>query len=75
MSGFPDVLGLTLAEAEAILLDQGASYQVVETISRKKNPVAGELRVIRQTENSSRLFLVVCRVPDLSGRGAEDDDQ
>lgn len=75
MENCPDVVGLKLAEASDILDGFQIDYIVTETISRKREPVQGVLRVIRQTESNGRLNLTVCRVPDLCGQGANDDDQ
>ncbi len=74
-------LGMSLAEAEPLLLAEGTAFTVVRTEPDwKKDPVEGPLRIIRvrtlpaEGEDGSRarlLELVCCPVPDPFAADAE----
>ena len=59
-------LGMRLADAENLLKKAGIPYEIRESAPDwKKNPMEGELRIIRVDESGNeqqKLILVVCRV-------------
>lgn len=47
MKNFPDILGIELQNAVALLEAEGLDFIVLETKSPKRESIEGELRVIR----------------------------
>lgn len=61
----PDVLGMDLERAKALLVAEGLDFNVIETKPTKGEPVDGILRVIRvQPEDPGMIgwVLTVCRI-------------
>lgn len=63
MTDFPDVLGLELTQAEKLLKQLNCSFKTLETVSRRKQPIEGEYRVIGQRTIDNDLVLIVCKIP------------
>lgn len=71
MNDFPDVLGMELHDATALLEAEGLDFIVVETKPAKKELTEGVFRVIRvlsqcqepaYPEQQKRFVLTVCRI-------------
>jgi hypothetical protein len=67
---FPDVLGLRLPDAEKLLRQAGISYKIEETVPKKRQPVEGAERIIRQIQKDDHLLLTICKIPE---QGAKDE--
>jgi len=62
LTDFPDVLGMELHDAAALLDAEGLAFIIVETKPAKKELTDGALRVIRVQPQNQRLVLTVCRI-------------
>lgn len=71
MNEFPDILGMKLHDAAALLEAEGLTFVIAETKPTKKEVTEGVLRVIKiqssdaksnRTESNSNLVLTVCRI-------------
>lgn len=63
MSCFPDILGMELHDAEALLEAEGLTFVLVETKAVRGEAPDGTLRVVRvQTPVPGPMVLTVCRV-------------
>lgn len=71
MSEFPDILGLKLRDAAALLEAEGLAFIISETKPAKKELESGELRVIRvklsdqnesPEEERRNIELTVCKI-------------
>ena len=71
MNGFPDILGMELDNAKALLEAEGLDFIIVETKPTKKELTEGVLRVIKtqlknkesdEIESKQSLVLTVCRI-------------
>ena len=71
MNGLPDVLGMELHDATALLEAEGLDFIIVETKPTKKEVTEGVLRVIKvhpqntksdEIELKQSLVLTVCRI-------------
>lgn len=62
MTDFPDVLGMELHDAAALLDAEGLAFIIVETKPAKKELTDGTLRVIRVRPLSQDIELTVCRI-------------
>lgn len=62
LNNFPDVLGMELCEASALLESEGLTFIIVETKPTKKQAEEGVLRVIRRQIENNSLRLTVCRI-------------
>ncbi|MDO4553076.1 MAG: hypothetical protein Q4C22_06020 [Bacillota bacterium] len=62
----PDVLGLELKDAEALLKERRLAYRTEKTASPRGSgeEVPGTVRVVRQRETPEGLLLTVCMAPD-----------
>jgi len=63
LTEFPDVLGLELSQAKKHLEQLNCSFKTLETVSRRKQPIEGEYRVIGQRTDNNDLILIVCKIP------------
>ena len=61
-SDFPDVLGMELHDATALLKAEGLAFIITETKPTKKEPADGALRVIRVQRRDQALMLTVCKI-------------
>jgi hypothetical protein len=59
----PDVLGYKLQDAEELLLAENICFQTIETFPRRREPLIGNFRVIRQIQNGGMILLTICKVP------------
>jgi beta-lactam-binding protein with PASTA domain len=61
---FPDVLGMELNAASALLEAEGLAFRIIETKSTKKEPLNGILRVIRvqSLKEAENLVVTVCKI-------------
>lgn len=70
MNDFPDVLGMELHDATALLEAEGLDFIIVETKPAKKELTEGVFRVIRvlpqepaySEQQKQRFVLTVCRI-------------
>lgn len=63
MSRFPDILGMELHDAEALLEAEGLTFVLTETKATSGGAAEGTLRVVRvQTRASGPMILTVCRI-------------
>ena len=63
MNEFPDVLGMELHDATALLEAEGLAFHVIETKPTKKELTEGVLRVIKAVQPQGQNFvLTVCRI-------------
>jgi hypothetical protein len=62
LTDFPDVLGMELHNASALLDAEGLAFIIVETKPVKKELTEGVLRVIRVRPLSQNIELTVCRI-------------
>ncbi len=62
MTDFPDVLGMELYDAAALLDAEGLAFIIVETKPAKKELTDGVLRVVRVRPLSQNIELTVCRI-------------
>lgn len=70
MNEFPDILGMELHDAEALLEAEGLPFIIKETKPAKKELDSGVLRVIRiklpngenPAEEEQNIVLTVCRI-------------
>jgi len=62
LTDFPDVLGMELHDAAALLDAEGLAFIIVETKPTKKELTDGVLRVIRVRPFSQNIELTVCRI-------------
>ncbi|MDF3000240.1 MAG: hypothetical protein K0Q48_359 [Bacillota bacterium] len=71
MNEFPDVLGMELHDAAALLESEGLAFIIAETKPAKKELDSGELRVIRiklpdrgasLLKEQQNIILTVCRI-------------
>jgi hypothetical protein len=59
----PDVLGYKLQDAEELLSAKKCCFQTIETFPRRREPMIGNYRVIRQIQNDGMILLTICKVP------------
>lgn len=64
MREFPDLLGMDLLDAEALLAQQGQKALVQRTKPDRNGPEEGCDKVIKQELAAGQWILTVCRVPD-----------
>jgi hypothetical protein len=62
LNDFPDVLGMELHDAKALLEAEGLAFIIAETKPPKKELTEGVLRVIRIKQENQKLVLTVCRI-------------
>ena len=62
MSYLPDVLGMELHDAKALLEAEGLAFIVAETKPPRKELASGTLRVIKSTIQTQTIVLTVCRI-------------
>jgi beta-lactam-binding protein with PASTA domain len=62
LNDFPDVLGMELHDATALLEAEGLAFIVVETKPAKKELTEGALRVIKAQPQEKGFVLTVCRI-------------
>lgn len=62
MGDIPDILGMELHDAAALLEAEGLAFIISETKPAKRELTDGVLRVIRVQPQSSSLVLTVCRI-------------
>lgn len=62
MSDFPDILGLELHDATALLEAEGLPFIIAETKPAKKELTEGVLRVIKVQPQGQSIKLTVCRI-------------
>jgi len=63
LNGFPDILGMELHDAEALLEAEGLTFVITETKTANSEAAEGTLRVVRvQTRESEPMVLTVCRI-------------
>lgn len=63
MTEFPDVLGMELHDAKALLEAEGLAFHVIETKPSKRELTEGVLRVIKAVPSQTQNFvLTVCRI-------------
>ena len=71
MNEFPDVLGMELHDAAALLEAEGLAFVIIETKPVKRELTDGVLRVIKiqpprtkpeKSEQNQSLVLTVCRI-------------
>ena len=63
MSEFPDVLGMELHDATALLEAEGLAFRIIETKPAKRELTEGVLRVIKAVQPFGQEFtLTVCRI-------------
>ncbi|HWQ79953.1 MAG TPA: hypothetical protein VN381_14090 [Anaerovoracaceae bacterium] len=63
MSDFPDILGMELHDAAALLEAEGLPFVITETNAVKREVSDGVFRVVRvQPQISDRVVLTVCRI-------------
>lgn len=71
MTDFPDVLGMEIHAATALLEAEGLPFIITETKPTKKEVAEGELRVIRvlfkkkpdeDTDEKNTIMLTVCKI-------------
>lgn len=63
MTEFPDVLGMELHDAKALLEAEGLAFRVIETKPSKRELTEGVLRVIKAVQPQDQNFvLTVCRI-------------
>ena len=71
MNEFPDVLGMELHDATALLEAEGLAFIIIETKPAKRELTDGVLRVIKiqppklkpeKSEQNQSLVLTVCRI-------------
>ena len=61
MKNFPDVLGMELGAATALLEAEGLTFIIVETKPPRNEVIEGVLRVIK-VQAAEDLTLTVCRI-------------
>ncbi len=62
MNEFPDVLGMELHDATALLEAEGLAFIMIETKPSKKERTEGVLRVIKVQPENQNFVLTVCRI-------------
>jgi len=63
LTEFPDVLGMELHDAKALLEAEGLAFHIVETKPAKRELTEGVLRVIKAVRPQDQNFvLTVCRI-------------
>ena len=62
MSYLPDVLGMELHDAKALLEAEGLAFIIAETKPPRKELAVGTLRVIKHTIQTKTIVLTVCRI-------------
>ena len=63
MNEFPDVLGMELHDAKALLEAEGLGFRIIETKPAKRELTEGVLRVIKAVQPQDQdLVLTVCRI-------------
>lgn len=60
MNDFPDVIGMELHDAKALLEAEGLAFIIEETKPPRKELTEGVLRVIRMKKRDQNLVLTVC---------------
>lgn len=62
MNDLPDILGMELHDATALLEAEGLAFIIVETKPAKKELTEGVLRVIKVQPEERGFVLTVCRI-------------
>jgi hypothetical protein len=62
LQNYPDVLGMELNTALALLKAEGLDFLITETKPTKKQDYSGTMRVIRVIESPDGLELTVCKI-------------
>lgn len=62
MTDFPDILGMELHDAKALLEAEGLDFIMIETKPEKRGIAEGVLRIIRVQPQDDHLVLTVCRI-------------
>lgn len=62
MKNYPDILGMELDTALALLKAEGLAFHITETKPIKKQNEEGTLRVIRVVPHSADIELTVCKI-------------
>ena len=62
MNDFPDILGMELHDATALLEAEGLAFIIVETKPAKKELTEGVLRVIKVQQKERDFVLTVCMI-------------
>jgi hypothetical protein len=62
LNDFPDVLGMELHDATALLEAEGLAFIIAETKPARRELTEGEMRVIRVQRRDRILKLTVCRI-------------
>lgn len=62
MNDLPDILGMELHDATALLEAEGLAFIIVETKPAKKELTEGTLRVIKVQQKERDFVLTVCRI-------------
>jgi len=62
LNEFPDVLGMELHDATALLEAEGLAFIIIETKPSKKEQAEGVLRVIKAQPENQNFVLTVCRI-------------
>ena len=62
MNDFPDILGMELHDATALLEAEGLAFIIVETKPAKKELTEGVLRVVKVLPQERDFVLTVCRI-------------
>lgn len=62
MNDFPDILGMELHDATALLEAEGLAFIIAETKPARRELTEGDMRVIRVQRRDSIIKLTVCRI-------------
>lgn len=62
MNDLPDILGMELHDATALLEAEGLAFIIVETKPTKREPADGVLRVIKAQSQERGFVLTVCKI-------------
>lgn len=62
MRYLPDVLGMELHDAKALLEAEGLAFDIAETKPPRKELADGTLRVIKSKLQTQTIGLTVCRI-------------
>ena len=62
MNDFPDVLGMELHDATALLEAEGLAFIIAETKPARRELTEGDMRVIRVQRRDGIIKLTVCRI-------------
>jgi hypothetical protein len=62
LNDLPDILGMELHDATALLEAEGLAFIIIETKPAKKELTEGVLRVIKVQQKERDFVLTVCRI-------------